>query len=216
LFYFCYFGTTVNLNFPSLTNTDDISLWHSFLDGKFQAFEKIYTLYYRSLYEYGMRHADNEELIKDSIQDLFVKLWSNRRNLSSTDNIKYYLFIALKNQLINAQATSYKKQTAGIEEAEFFKMEFSADSVYMQQEKYKAQSVQLSEALNQLTPRQKEVIYLRYFEEIEYEQIAELMNISIKGVYKLNYRALDALKEILNISKQNLLLLLLFCRMHSL
>lgn len=202
--------------FPSLTNTDDISLWHSFLDGNFQAFEKIYTLHYRSLYEYGMRRADNEAQIKDCIQDIFVKLWSNRKNLSPTGNIKYYLFVALKNQLINAQSASYQKQTAGIEEAEFFKMEFTADSVYLQQEKYKAQSAQLTEALNQLTSRQKEVIYLRYFEEIEYEQIAELMNISVKGVYKLNYRALDALKEILNISKQNLLLLLLFCRMHSL
>lgn len=199
-----------------MTSINDISLWHSFLNGNFQAFEKIYTLHYRSLFEYGMRHADNEELIKDCIQDIFVKLWSNRKNLGSTNNIKYYLLIALKNKLINTQTTSYKKQTVGIEEAEFFKMEFTAESAYLQQEKYKERSAQLLAALNQLTPRQKEIIYLRYFEEIEYEQIAELMNISIKGVYKLNYRAMDTLKDILNISKENILLLLLFCRMHSL
>lgn len=199
-----------------MTNADNISLWHSFLDGDFQAFEKIYALHYRSLYEYGMRRSANEEMVKDCIQDIFVKLWSSRKNLSPTNNIKYYLFVALKNQLINTQTISSKKQTVGIEEAEFFKIEFTAESVYLQQEKYKARSAQLSDALNQLTPRQKEIIYLRYFEEIEYEQIADLMNISVKGVYKLNYRALDTLKDILKISRQNLLLLLLFCRMHSL
>jgi DNA-directed RNA polymerase specialized sigma24 family protein len=56
------------------------------------------------------------------------------------------------------------------------------------------------------------VLYLRYFEELSYEQIAELLDLSIKGVYKLNYRAIDALKVVLNISKPDLLLLLVVCK----
>jgi RNA polymerase sigma factor (sigma-70 family) len=63
--------------------------------------------------------------------------------------------------------------------------------------------------MDQLTPRQREVIYLRFFEELSYEEIAGMLDISVKGAYKLSYRALDALKELLKISKKDLLLLLM-------
>jgi RNA polymerase sigma factor (sigma-70 family) len=178
-------------------------LWQSFLEGNKQSFETIYTHYYNSLYEYGMRRVDNPEQVKDTIQDLFVKLWTNRRNLGPTDNIKYYLLTSLKRRLIDGITTA----PASPEE---FQMHFSVESDYLRRERHGEQAKQLVSALNQLTGRQKEIIYLRFFEELSYEQIAIIMDISVKGAYKLSYRALDALKDILNISKKDLLLLLLF------
>ena len=185
---------------------DDTSLWQSFLDGNKQSFETIYTRYYKNLYEYGMRRTEHEELVKDCIQELFIKLWTNRKNIGATDNIKYYLLASLKNHLINAAAQS---KTSNLNEADHFTLNFTPDTEYMRREHTSEQSKKLLEALNQLTGRQKEVIYLRYFEEMSYEDIAQLMDISVKGTYKLIYRALDALKEIMGLSRKDLLLLLL-------
>lgn len=158
-----------------------------------------------------MRKTNDEELVKECMQALFVKLWMNRKGISETSNVKYYLIASLKNTLISAQTVSTPvAHTVGLEDTSFQLAFTETDRVSDADEK----SRQLLNALNELTARQKEVIYLRFFEEMSYEQIAELMDISVKGIYKLNSRALDALKDILDISKKDLLVLLALCRIY--
>jgi RNA polymerase sigma factor (sigma-70 family) len=87
-------------------------------------------------------------------------------------------------------------------------MVFSVESEFIKKENQSVQTQKLIEALNQLTARQKEVIYLRYFEEMEYEEIAGIMNITVKATYKLTARGLDALRQILDVSPSSLILFL--------
>jgi RNA polymerase sigma factor (sigma-70 family) len=81
-----------------------------------------------------------------------------------------------------------------------FEVIFSVESDYIKKETSSVQNQKLTDALNLLTPRQKEVIYLRYFQELEYAEIAGIMEITVKGVYKLTARGLETLRQILNIS----------------
>jgi RNA polymerase sigma factor (sigma-70 family) len=178
---------------------DESLLWKAYLDGDKVSFEAIYARYHGLLYEYGMRKWGDGELVRDALQDLFVRLWVNRRRIGPTDNIKFYLIAALRNALINASLKEDRRRTVTMEE-EPFELEFPEPKT------------RLVTALDQLTGRQKEVIYLRYFEDLSYEEIASLMDISVKGIYKLHYRALDALKDILGMSRQDLLLLLAICK----
>lgn len=195
-----------------MTQQDEQSLWDAFLSGDRQAYETIYRNYHAGLYEYGMRKLDNEELVKDCLQDLFVKLWQNRAGTGTTGNIRYYLMTALKNALINVRIKTDRYPTISFPAGEHFALRFSTAPEINNSDLLRRQSQQLLNALNQLTPRQKEVIYLRYFEDLSYEQIAALMDISVKGIYKLSYRALDALKAILGMSRPDLLALLLLLR----
>ena len=194
--------------------SDEFVLWQSFLSGNKKSFEDIYNKYYSSLYEYAIRKLKDEELVRDAIQNLFVKLWSNKKNLGTTDNIKYYLFASLKNQILNLniQQSNQNKYLTNLSNSETFTLEFDSINYLEQKELNQIQIENIQNALNFLTDKQKEVIYLKYFEELEYDHIAELMDISVKGVYKLNYRALEALKEILNVSKKDLLILFLLLK----
>ncbi|WP_164974141.1 RNA polymerase sigma factor [Filimonas effusa] len=192
---------------------EDSTLWNEFLNGNRESFEAIYALYHKNLYEYGMRKADDEDLVKDCIQDLFVRLWTKRNSISATTNIKYYLMAALKNLLLNSDIRKARTPVVELEENAFFKMNFVEQELPPSRQPDE-QTIRLMAALNQLTGRQKEVLYLRYFEEMDYEQIAQLMDISVKGIYKLNYRAIDALKEILNLPKNDILVLLAVCRLY--
>ncbi|MEO6686432.1 MAG: sigma factor, partial [Dyadobacter sp.] len=70
----------------------DMLLWNTFREGNRDAFARIYTIYIHDLLSYGYRISSNRQLIKDSIQDLFLHLWLHRENISETDSIKYYLF----------------------------------------------------------------------------------------------------------------------------
>ncbi len=180
---------------------EDICTWHSFKAGDKDSFQLIYFRYYHPLYEYGMRIASDEEVVKDSIHDLFVKLWKNKANLGDVTAIRAYLMVALRSTLYNNFQKNNRNPRVGINENVPFEIVFSVESDYIKKETEFELDQKLTDALNRLTPRQKEVIYLRYLEEMEYPEIAGLMNITIKGVYKLTARALEALRQTLSISE---------------
>lgn len=180
--------------------------WNDFLEGDRQAFEQIYRMLLPSLYEYGMRRVKDEDYVKDSIQDVFIKFWENRSKLRSISNPKHYLLVALKNSLLNVQLRDGRLSSFG--EEDDFILTYDVESKYIAAEEQRVNAAKLIQALDQLTPKQKEVIFLRYFEELSYEEISVLTNISVKSLYKLNNRAMGILKEILGMPKQHLLAIL--------
>ncbi len=187
---------------------DDELLWSSFLKGDRTAFQEIYAKHYQSLYSYGMRKLNQPDLVRDCIQDVFMAVWTNRANLSPTTNIRYYLLASLRNLLVKISTANDRWQKVEISSTELFHIQFDPESEYIRKENLSQKAQSLIAALDKLTSRQKEVLYLRYFEELSYEQIAEVLNLTVKGVYKLNYRAIDALKLILNLNRSEFLLLL--------
>jgi RNA polymerase sigma factor (sigma-70 family) len=188
--------------------SDDSIIWQSFKEGDSDSFKTIYFKYFHNLYEYGMRICGDKEVVKDTIHDLFVKLWNNKSNLGNVTALRAYLLVALRSTLYNNLQKISRKAVVEISENTPFEIVFSVESDYIKKESAFFDNQKLKDALNLLTPRQKEVIYLRYFEEMEYSEIAEIMNITIKGVYKLTARALETLRQILNITGTSLLSIL--------
>ncbi len=80
----------------------DLEIWQSFLEGNEHALEEIYRGQYSRLYAYGIKFVADKELVKDCIQDLFVKLHCNRKQLRETVNLNTYLIRALKNKLYDS------------------------------------------------------------------------------------------------------------------
>jgi RNA polymerase sigma factor (sigma-70 family) len=196
---------------------NDSTIWQSFKAGDRTSFEKIYQLYFKNLYEYGMRLLNNSDLVKDYIHDLFVKIWLNKSNLGEVTNVKSYLLVSLRGTIYNN--TKNKKATASIEEfgeEYYFKMDFSAENEFIRKDEFSTQRQKLLTSMNSLSARQKEVIYLRYFEELSYDEIASIMHISVKATYKLSARALDSLRQILNVSNASLFILIALSRLQSL
>jgi len=176
-------------------HTEEQKLWDAFLKGDDKSLEIIYQRYFDELYNYGNKWLNDITLTEDSIQDLFVKLLRTRQNLSSTTSIKYYLFRAFRSIVLDK--LKKKNKTAYIDEAgrSLFVFELSPEKKMIMQEEMNSLQQRLSVALDALTPRQREAIFLRYIEEFSYEQVADMMNLSAKGAYKLMARAIDALKD---------------------
>ena len=193
-----------------LVANDDFALWQLFKSGDKESFQAIYFSHFNSLYEYGIRIINDKESVKDSIHDLFLKLWNNKSTLGEIKSIRPYLLVSLRAILYNKQEKISRVKLIEIDEQLPFEMVFSVESAFIKKETQSAQAQKLLEALNQLTPRQKEVIYLRYFEDLDYEEIATIMNINVKATYKLVARGLDTLRSLLNLSNTTLLILLAF------
>lgn len=194
--------------------TTDTTLWEALQQGSQQAFAAIYDRYFQRLYEYGMRLHPDEDIIKDAIQELFIKLWTNKDTLSTSVNPRPYLLVSLRSTIYNRLRPRKNVLVISFDQEQHdFLAHFSAESAYIKKEQLQVQHQRLLNALNQLNARQKEILYLRYFEELDYDSIAAIMNLSVKGAYKLSARALQNMRDILQVSSAVLITLLANLRM---
>ena len=175
--------------------------WLKFAAGDNQALEEIYRTYYQQLYTYGYKWLRNSTLVEDCIQDLFIKLMRNRENLALPNSVRNYLFTSLRMMALDKlKGRSYDVLFLDEEHGKDFPLEWSFDEEMIRNEEDKIRYRRLQEALDTLTPRQREAIFLRYIQGISYEEVSGILELSPKATYKLVARALASLKEILVIA----------------
>src|SRR5438105_8193570 len=87
--------------------TDDLSLWLRFKNGDKEAFAALYQKHIISLLAYGHKLCNDEEILKDTLQELFIEIWNARQSLAITDSVKFYLFKALRYKLIRFEKRSH-------------------------------------------------------------------------------------------------------------
>ncbi|WP_437918112.1 RNA polymerase sigma factor [Sphingobacterium sp. LRF_L2] len=187
---------------------DELKWWEMFRIGDEVSFKKIFERYQGLLFNYGYKFTQDEDLIEDCIQELFVKLWYNHPNIGTTASVKNYLLKSFRRSMsrkLEQNKRFFSLQSSSAEDLPF-EIELPHDVDIMRRERLSEIKQQLSKALDKMSPRQREVIHLRYFEELSYEEIADIMGLSVKDTYKLFYRAMDSLRK--NIGNINLLALL--------
>jgi len=171
-------------------------LWDAFRAGEEKALGELFGIYYSVLLNYGHKFTLNGYLIEESVQELFVKLWNTRKSLKATESVKHYLFKAFRSVLFR----KLQKQAANVlerldDERYDFRIELAPDQRLIENESDTELRSKIEKALASLTPRQREAIYLRFYEDLSYEEISEILNLNIGGTYKLIYRALDRMKD---------------------
>ncbi|GAB3647223.1 sigma-70 family RNA polymerase sigma factor [Echinicola sediminis] len=175
----------------------DKEVWNLFRNGCESSFIRIYETYVAELYDYGAKFCKDSELVKDAVQDLFIEIRTNRKNLGNTGSIKFYLYKALRRKIIR-ENKKWLHKILPLDHHSDFELEFSHEHLLINKQIKEEQTQQLNKALEQLTARQKEMIYYYFFEDMEYEQIKELMHFSnIKATRNLLYRTIDHLKSAL-------------------
>ena len=175
----------------------DQNLWGSFKIGNKEAYAKIYDKYFDPLYDYCEKIIDKPDLIEDCIQDLFTDLWKNKENLAVPDSIKAYLLSAIR-RIMFRKLKKERKYTYltnyGFFEGILF--EGSGEEKIINNQ-IKAQNHQsLKKALKKLTNRQKEAIHLRFYHNLDYSDVASVMNITSEAVYNHISKGIGALKKI--------------------
>ena len=178
---------------------NDHVVWNEFRAGSELAFTAIYKRYIYELYHYGERLTANKSLIEDSIHDLFVELWNQRTHYGEVANVKAYLFKGFKNRLIknlNKARLLPASWHPGTDHDMEIVLSKEAELILGQISEEQKQSIQ--RGINSLTRREKEAITLRFYDDLSYQEIAEVMSVSLKSTYKLIYRAVGTLKNYLD------------------
>ncbi len=175
---------------------DETKNWNAFRGGDRHSFSLIYEKYFNGLYNYGSKFNHDKEFVEDCIQDLFVKLWQNRDNINETPSVKNYLYKSLRNTIFSRlnKVENLDIDNDLINELDF-NLEISPEAYMIENEHAQQMKYKLDKALDNLTSRQREAVFLRFFEELTYEEVANLMRITVKALYKIIARALENLRE---------------------
>jgi RNA polymerase sigma factor (sigma-70 family) len=88
-----------------------------------------------------------------------------------------------------------KTKKLQLEEDYCFHVEFSVEQLLIREQTLKDTSEKLITMLNQLPRRQKEILYLRFFQELEVEQIVQVMEIHPQSAYNLLHKAIHRLRQ---------------------
>lgn len=187
--------------------SDETGLWKAFKKGNKQAFSVIYQQNVKVLYHYGRKIINNKDLVEDCIQDLFYELWERRDRLSDTDSIKYYLLKSLRIKLLKEIEKNHKfLEDQRIAEYAGFQRVSSYEEELVEEQFQEERKENLSHVLNGLPARQKEAVFLRYYGDLNFEEIASIMSINHQSVHNLIYRAIKILRKGI-LHKQGILLL---------
>lgn len=179
---------------------DNRRLWEQFVGGDIAAWERIFTLFYKDLYGYGLKLSARSELTRDGIHELFVELWNRRKHLGDVKSVKAYLLASLRRKLLKRlkkkrkYATDLENKAAGYSD----KIQFSPEEVIIERETQKGNLQALHRALERLPDRQKEVLYLKYFNGMSYDEIEEILGINYQSIRNHVYRAVKRLRDILD------------------
>jgi len=157
--------------------------------------EIIYTKYVDDLFSYGLHLGFEAGLVKDAIHNVFHKLLINNKVNFSAD-AKPYLLKSVRNELLD----EYKRQKNylnydKLNELLPFNLEVNAEDVLLEKEFATHLEQKINTVLKSLTPRQREIIYLRYTQDYSYKQISEILNISVPACRNLILKALKQLRK---------------------
>ena len=158
--------------------------------------EVVYNSCAPILYNYGKKITADIQLTEDCIQDVFTDLWEKRDTIHQIHHAKAYLIKVFRHRLINKLNVSQLHLTHNLYLKEIeFNISFSFEASLIQDEICEAQQKKLQKALQNLTHRQREAIYLKFYEGYTYDEIAEIMTLEKSAVYSLIYKAMTQLRE---------------------
>lgn len=177
-----------------LRDLSDKEIWNLFKSGDNLAFKYIYETYFDRLYNYGHQFTKNTELVEDTLQDLFIELYNRSSNLSSVDKILPYLYTAFRRKIIRYRDKMGKFTI--LDSVESFSVDSNVEDLIIENETNWEQEVVLRDALSRLTEKNREILYLFYYENLSYSEIKEIIGFeNVKSVRNLLYKSINVLKK---------------------
>lgn len=190
----------------------DIRLWKELVQGNDQALGQLMHCYFKALLNYGFKFVKDDALVKDCIQEIFIDLWNSRERVAEPAHVKAYLLVSLRRKITRNRRPVHLADAPfnAIDDDYAFSIEFSPEWWMIREETLARKAQKISEMLDALPARQREVIYLKYYQELSREEISAMLNITPQTVSNLLQMAYGQLRKRFSPSAISTLLALLF------
>jgi len=156
-----------------------------------ESLKELFVRAYGDLRAYGCKITVDTAVVEDAIQEVFFNLWKYKHNLNGEAKAVPYLFRSLRNEIVRIRKTRFPYQTL---------VDATALLVFLPNEMLDEtldahEKEVVADALNSLPPRQKEILYLKFYENISYEDIAVILDIRYQSVINQSFRGITKLRK---------------------
>lgn len=180
-----------------LQTFEDIQIWEAFKEGDEEAYAIIYRENVGAMYRYGMGLSSlSEYFVFDCIHDVFTDIWAKKLTLSTPNNIRSYLLKALKNRMQN-QILRRESKFSPLIEGDFDELwedAISEENAFINNYGFSKEEL-VNKLIEQLPPRQQEALRLRFVEDLEFSEVANVMSINRQSAQNLVVRAIEKLRQ---------------------
>lgn len=181
-------------------NVEPDQLWSGIRKGDENALSKLFCMYYNFLFNYGYKIIPRHDLVKDSIQELFLTLWKRRDHIEEAYSVRSYLFHSLRRILLRNITRQKNRSTRNeVYVDNSFEEVYNTEELMIHFETKQDQKEKLKKALQSLSKRQKEAIFLKFYEGLSNTEIATVMDINQQSVYNHVSKAIGNLQEFVQV-----------------
>ncbi|OYT17439.1 MAG: hypothetical protein B7C24_02695 [Bacteroidetes bacterium 4572_77] len=175
---------------------EDKAYWRGLKNDDSDALKELFTKYYDQLYFYGLKLLGKHDLVVDTIQDIFTALWENRHKLAEVQYIKAYLFASLRNNILKPRPSNVLNNSEPSTVLnQGFHFDLSPEDIYLEEETNTENRRIIENLLKHLSPKQKEIIYLKFYNNYSNSEIGEILSIKHQSVANLLQRTINKLRN---------------------
>lgn len=166
-------------------NAEEENLWKCFLDGDMNAFRSLYSTHYKMLYNFGKKYLSPTE-VEDCIHDTFLNILHYKNSIGQVTKVKTYLFKSFRNQLLK---TKKRRQV---------EFQLTNETIVSNDDPIENEALlkEVKKLIEQLSPREKEIVYLKYFQNFNNHEISDLLNIKYQTVRNILAGAIKKLRTL--------------------
>ena len=162
------------------------------IQGNEKAFRVVFDHYRDAIYSFALKIVQHEVIAEEIVQDVFVKIWTNRKGLSAVRNFADFLFIITRNHTLNSLRRLAKEKKLTIAATDQLPTEaISAEATVLQRDYDRV----LQQAIDRLPPQQKLVFTLSRLHGLSREEIAAQLNISAGTVKSHMKQAIRSIRS---------------------
>ncbi|MBV9961461.1 MAG: RNA polymerase sigma-70 factor [Parafilimonas sp.] len=164
------------------------------------ALAEIYKLYYQKLVFFAKSILRTKQLAEEVVEDVLIKLWCNRSEITKVKNLNIYLYTAVKNTSLNLLSQQARQLVSA--PFDFLNIELENELANPQELMITTEMMKRMHcAVDTLPPRCKMIFRLVREDGLKYKEVAEILNISVNTIDVQMAIAVKKICTALNINK---------------
>jgi len=181
----------------NLSNSADLKLWKGLKSGDRKSLKELHFKYFNELLIYGLKLSNNRLKSVEAIQDIFVYLWDKHLILSEVNNVKAYIFKSFRNKILK-NSFSELQYSDELKLSDQEPADLSIEESIIQKDTHKEKRKIIGNILNCLPDKQREIISLRFFHNLSYREISDIVGIEYQSVRNSIHRSIKTIREAFN------------------
>lgn len=183
--------------FETSTSHIDNQLWIQLQAGSEWALGRLVKKYFNPLQNYGCKFVPSEDFVKDCVQEVFIEVWQRRERLSTPISVRAYLLSSVRKKVLREgfRQRILKDEHHEIDRVlDWHSLELPHEWAIIEQENVELLTQKITMLLDKLPKRQREVIYLQFYQNLNRDEIAQIMEINPQSVSNLVQSALKVFR----------------------